>query len=99
MRRLPLPPAVPLALVAALAVSAAARAADWPRWLGPQRDGVWRETGVLDKFPEGGPKLRWRTPVGGGYAGPAVADGRVYVMDRVLADGEKDPENPFKEAN
>src|SRR5262245_50770487 len=99
MRRFPTPTAGPTTLVVALALTAAVRADDWPQWLGPQRDGVWRETGLLDKFPKDGPKLRWRVPVGGGYAGPAVADGRVYVMDRVLAQGEKDPENPFKESN
>src|SRR5262249_34383612 len=71
---LPLPP--PLA---------AARADDWPQWLGPRRDGVWRETGLLQKFPPGGPTIRWRAPVGQGYAGPAVANGRVYVTDLVLA--------------
>jgi outer membrane protein assembly factor BamB len=58
------------------------RADDWPQWLGPRRDGVWRETGILDKFPPGGPAVRWRTPIGAGYTGPAVANGRVYVMDR-----------------
>src|SRR5207253_8618584 len=57
------------------------RADDWPQWLGPKRDGVWREEGILDKFPKGGPKVLWRTPLGGGYCGPAVAGGRVYVMD------------------
>src|SRR5262249_36543825 len=37
------------------------RAADWPQWFGPQRDGVWRETGLLAKFPKGGPTITWRT--------------------------------------
>ncbi len=37
-----------------------ARADDWPQWLGPNRDGVWRETGLLDHFPAGGPHVRWR---------------------------------------
>jgi outer membrane protein assembly factor BamB len=60
----------------------AARADDWPEWLGPRRDGVWRETGLLDKFPAGGPKVLWRAPLGAGYSGPSVAAGRVYVMDR-----------------
>lgn len=55
---------------------------DWPQWLGPQRDGVWRERGILKRFPEGGPPVLWRAAVGGGYAGPAVAEGRVYVLDR-----------------
>jgi outer membrane protein assembly factor BamB len=76
-----------------------ARGDDWPQWLGPQRDGVWRETGILDRFPKGGPKVRWRAPVGGGYAGPAVADGKVFVLDRVLAPGQKEPASGFAAAN
>jgi outer membrane protein assembly factor BamB len=73
----------------------AARADDWPQWLGPKGDGVWRETGLLDQFPKGGPPVRWRAPVGIGYAGPAVAAGRVYLLDRVLAEGARNPDNPF----
>jgi outer membrane protein assembly factor BamB len=65
-----------------LVLGAAARADDWPQWLGPQRDGVWREAGILERFPRGGPRVRWRTPLGGGYAGPAVAAGKVFVTDR-----------------
>jgi outer membrane protein assembly factor BamB len=71
------------------------RADDWPQWLGPQRDAVWRETGIVEKFPAGGPKVRWRTEIGGGYAGPAVAKGRVYVTDRQLSQGASNPSNPF----
>ena len=69
---------------------------EWPQWLGPQRDGVWRETGIIRKFPEGGPKVRWRTPIGGGYSGPAVANGKVYLMDRKLAGGADNPQNAFR---
>jgi outer membrane protein assembly factor BamB len=77
------PPSAALLPVFILLLSASAgRAADWPQWLGPQRDGVWRETGLVTKFPDGGPKVLWRLPVGTGYSGPAVADSRVYVMDR-----------------
>src|ERR1051325_3254978 len=71
------------------------RADDWPQWLGPQRDAIWRETGIVEKFPTNGLKFRWRVPVGGGYAGPAVAKGRVYVTDRQLAKGASNPANPF----
>ncbi|MFO1501151.1 MAG: PQQ-binding-like beta-propeller repeat protein [Verrucomicrobiota bacterium] len=71
------------------------RADDWPQWLGPQRDGVWRETGILRAFPAGGPPIRWRVPIGAGYAGPAVADGKVYVADRQLPTGASNPANPF----
>jgi outer membrane protein assembly factor BamB len=84
-----------LGVLPAWGLSVAARADDWPQWLGPKRDGVWRETGLLEKFPEGGPKVRWRTPVGQGYAGPAVADGRVYVTDRVLPEGVTNPASGF----
>jgi outer membrane protein assembly factor BamB len=62
--------------------AAGLRADDWPQWLGPQRDGVWRETGVLETLPAAGLKIRWRVPVGLGYSGPVVANGRVYVTDR-----------------
>jgi outer membrane protein assembly factor BamB len=87
------------AVVLTLELLGSARADDWPQWLGPQRDGVWRETGLLEKFPEGGPKVLWRTPIHGGYASPSVAAGRVYVADRVLNPGEKDPDNPFAATN
>ncbi|MEO6184423.1 MAG: PQQ-binding-like beta-propeller repeat protein, partial [Verrucomicrobiota bacterium] len=39
--------------------------------------------------------MRWRVSIGGGYAGPAVAHGRVYVMDRQLAKGATNPANAF----
>lgn len=68
---------------------------DWPQWLGPQRDGIWRESGILTKFPPGGPKVRWRTPIGGGYAGPAVADGKVFITDRVTAKDARKPRTDF----
>lgn len=69
---------------------------DWPQWLGPQRDAVWRETGLVEKFPEGGPKVRWRVPVNPGFSGPVVAGGRVFVTDRKVAKGAKvNEEDPF----
>ena len=89
-------------LAALLLAPAAGRADDWPQWMGPKRDNVWREAGLLDKFPEGGPKVLWRSPVAGGYAGPAVAGGKVFCseyksavslgegnFDRKEADGEE----------
>jgi len=60
---------------------------DWPQWLGPKRDSVWRESGIVEKFPTNGPPVRWRASIGRGYAGPSVAKGRVYVADRQLAQG------------
>ena len=82
-----------VAIVAAVC-AIAARADDWPQWLGPRRDGVWRETGIVEKLPEN-LSYKWRTPIGGGYSGPAVVDGRVYVMDRQLAKETTNPQNAF----
>src|SRR5437667_437971 len=97
MRRLGFSTGLAGVIVALLAV-AVARADDWPQWLGPQRDGVWRESGIVEKFPADGPRVRWRTPVGSGYTGPAVAQGRVFVMDRQLAAGATNPDDPFAKA-
>jgi outer membrane protein assembly factor BamB len=84
-----------LPLAALLFAVAAARADDWPQWMGPTRDDVWHETGIAEKFPPGGPIVKWTAPIGAGYAGPAVAGGKVYVLDRVLAEGVSNPDNQF----
>jgi outer membrane protein assembly factor BamB len=60
-----------------------AGAEDWPRWRGPAGDGVWNETGIIEKFPSAELERKWTAEVGAGYTGPTVAGGRVYVMDRV----------------
>jgi outer membrane protein assembly factor BamB len=80
-------------LVVVVAGAGLAAADDWPQWLGPKRDGVWRETGIVEKFPAGGPKVVWKEPVGIGYAGPAVADGKLFVPDYVS--GKQLPDNGF----
>ena len=54
---------------------------DWPQWRGINRDGVWLETGIVEKFDE--LSIRWRAEISAGYSGPTVADGRVYVTDRI----------------
>ena len=82
------------AFCAALLFGHALFADDWPQWLGPRRDAVWRESGIVEKFPTNGPPVRWRATIGGGYAGPSVAGGRVYVADRQLAQGASKPSDP-----
>jgi outer membrane protein assembly factor BamB len=70
-------------------VSLLAPAADWPQWRGPRRDGVSQETGLLQEWPQGGPKLLWQLKdIGDGYATPAVAGGRVYVLSNRGMDNE-----------
>lgn len=70
-----------LALVAVVALSLPASAADWPQFRGPNRDGVSAETGLLRAWPASGPKLLWSVPVGQGYAGAAIVAGRAYFED------------------
>jgi len=60
-----------------------ARGEDWPQWRGPNRDGEWRETGIVEKFAGKELPAKWRVPVGSGYSGPTIAAGRVYVTDRI----------------
>ncbi|MEM9413481.1 MAG: PQQ-binding-like beta-propeller repeat protein, partial [Planctomycetota bacterium] len=54
---------------------------DWPHWMGPERNNTWNETGLIEKFPDSGLKVIWEQPINIGYAGPAVADGKVIVTD------------------
>ena len=54
---------------------------DWPQWRGPNRDGVWRESGIFDAIPVSGLQVGWRARIGAGYSGPVVAQGRVFVTD------------------
>lgn len=77
-------------LVVIATFSFSARAEDWSQWGGPQRDLVWRENGIVETLPAADPATGllprvWTAKIGSGYAGPAVADGRVFVTDR-LAD-------------
>ena len=66
-----------------LIVATAIHADDWPQWRGPQADGVWRETGIIDALPDSSLPARWRVPLGSGYSSPTVAGDRVFVMDRL----------------
>lgn len=57
------------------------RAEDWPEFRGRGRIGVWTESGIVEKLPAGGLKVRWRTPIRSAFSGPAVAGGRVFITD------------------
>ena len=65
---------------------ASAPAADWPQWLGPNRDGSSAETVVPWKAPL---KILWRKPVGEGHSSPVVAGGKVFLFTKVA---DKDQE-------
>jgi outer membrane protein assembly factor BamB len=66
------------------------RADDWPQWRGPGRDGVWRETGIVQSFASDVLQPAWTASVGPGYSGPTVAGDRVFLTDRVSAPEEQE---------
>src|SRR5262245_28956588 len=70
-------------LAAAILASTTVHGIDWPYLHGKGNTAVWEETGILEKFPPEGlaSRVRWRAPIGFGYSGPAVADGRVVITD------------------
>jgi len=55
---------------------------EWPDWRGKNRDAVWNESGVGEKFTSPVIEKKWSVPIGPGYSGPTVAHGKVYVADR-----------------
>jgi outer membrane protein assembly factor BamB len=64
-----------------LSFSVSAPALDWPQWRGADRTDISKETGLLKQWPAGGPKLVWLYKDAGlGYAGYAIAGGKLYTM-------------------
>jgi outer membrane protein assembly factor BamB len=60
-----------------------AEAADWPNYRGPNYNGISNETGWSATWPEGGPKVLWKTSIGTGFASMAVSNGRVYATGNI----------------
>jgi len=60
-----------------------ALSADWPEFLGPTRDNVSSETGLLDTFPAGGPRLLWEKKIGTGYSAPSIRKNTLVLHHRV----------------
>src|SRR5438552_4150869 len=55
-------------------------AADWPQFLGPGRNGISSERGLLPTWPKNGPPVLWQRALGSGFSGPVVADGRLVLF-------------------
>jgi len=70
-----------MTVVVALSASAAL-ASDWPSIYGPTGNANSDQKGLLRAWPEAGPKLLWSAPMNVGFGGPAVGDGKVYLLDR-----------------
>jgi outer membrane protein assembly factor BamB len=78
MRRL-----VVLTVITATAAGVSLLAADWPQFLGPDRNGTIAGPPLLESWGPSGPKVVWRKQVGQAFAGPAVVQNRVLVFHRV----------------
>ncbi|HEY5906684.1 MAG TPA: PQQ-binding-like beta-propeller repeat protein [Vicinamibacteria bacterium] len=78
-------------LVAMMIVSSATWtfAADWPGVYGPARNSTSDQKGLLRTWPAEGPKVLWTAPASPGFGGPAVSDGKVYMLDRDEEVGDK----------
>jgi outer membrane protein assembly factor BamB len=70
-----------LTVASALLCTAIVRAADWPQWRGPNRDGVVRGVRVPDKWPKG-LKEEWKVTIGEGVSSPVVVGDRAFVFTR-----------------
>jgi len=57
-------------------------AQDWPQFLGPNRNGISAQKGILRTWPQNGPEIQWTVSVGIGFGGPVVKDSKVYLLDR-----------------
>jgi outer membrane protein assembly factor BamB len=66
-----------------IAAGVALTAADWPQYLGPQRNGVYTGPPLATTWPAGGPKRVWDKRVGQGFAGPVVAGDRLILFHRI----------------
>src|SRR5690348_7634790 len=74
-------------VVALLVGWSAARAGDWPQWLGPNRDGSSAE--VITPWKEA-PRIVWRAPVGEGNSGPVLASGKIFLHAKVKDKDEEE---------
>lgn len=86
-----------ICILALTAVAVPAMADDWSRWLGSKGDSEWNESGVRTSFDEDLPQ-KWAVECGYGYAGPVVAEGRVYLFDYEITEGsvENNPGRPVQ---
>ena len=64
-------------------------AQDWPQYLGPNRNSITDQEGLLRFWPDEGPEVLWTVNVGIGYGGPVIKDGKVYLLDRDDEVGDK----------
>lgn len=74
-------------LALALTFTVSSQAGDWPQFLGPNRDAT-TDGAIMTSWPKGGPKVLWTVDTGPGFGGAAIADGKVFILDRIDDEGD-----------
>lgn len=72
------------------------KGADWPQYRGPQQNGVSLEKGLLRAWPESGPRVLWKKPIGNGFSIVTVAGGALYTM---AVEGESETAYRLRESD
>jgi outer membrane protein assembly factor BamB len=72
-----------VSLAVVVLACSAAWGEDWPGFMGPNGDGTVAKAALARTWPEGGPKVLWTVDIGPGFGGPAIAGGKVYLLDRI----------------
>ncbi len=73
--------AIAIALIVAGMATVTAQTAD--NWRGPERQGIYHETGLLQQWPAGGPEMLWAfEQLGAGFSSPVVVDGKIYISGK-----------------
>jgi len=68
----------------ACSVVTATASADWPQYLGSDRDAVAADANLVRSWPVGGPRVLWSFPLGPGHGGASVEGGEVFILDRIV---------------
>jgi outer membrane protein assembly factor BamB len=69
---------------------------DWPRFRGPQQNGVSLEKGLLRSWPESGPKILWKKPIGSGFSSVTAVGDALYTM---AVEGESETAYRLRESD
>ena len=78
------PPSIRTTVVTPVRENQILRDAEWPQWLGPDRNGRSGESGLLKRWPEGGPNLLWFVEgLGEGYSTVAISGGLIYATGTI----------------
>jgi outer membrane protein assembly factor BamB len=74
------PGLIALFFVTAITFTLQAAAPEWPEFLGPSRNGISSDTGLIDQWPKDGLPVVWRVKGGVGMSGIAISQGKAITL-------------------